>query len=228
MTLSTHVCAQATGLVDYDKMAELAAAFRPKLIVGGASAYARHFDYARMREVCVRAPVCGRAVFSCAVVFVCLCVLSCVSVRLCVHACACALWDAAGAHALRPGSRACPPSCHCCDVCEYARVLVRVRSFNARASDGAARPQIADKHGSILLSDMAHIAGLIAAGVAPSPFEHCDIVTTTTVRARARVFVCVCVRVCACACVYVCACARAVADQVCVRSTNRCAVRAAP
>lgn len=31
-----------------------------------------------------------------------------------------------------------------------------------------------------LLADMAHIGGLVSAGVVPSPFQHCDIVTTTT------------------------------------------------
>lgn len=40
--------------------------------------------------------------------------------------------------------------------------------------------EIADKVGAYLLSDMAHISGLIAAGALPSPFEHSDIVTTTT------------------------------------------------
>jgi len=39
---------------------------------------------------------------------------------------------------------------------------------------------IADKVGAILMCDMAHIAGLIAAGVHPSPVPYCDIVTTTT------------------------------------------------
>ena len=33
---------------------------------------------------------------------------------------------------------------------------------------------------SLLMSDMAHISGLVAGGASPSPFEHCDIVTTTT------------------------------------------------
>lgn len=32
----------------------------------------------------------------------------------------------------------------------------------------------------LLMADMAHISGLVAAGVVPSPFDHCDIVTTTT------------------------------------------------
>jgi glycine hydroxymethyltransferase len=39
---------------------------------------------------------------------------------------------------------------------------------------------IADQHGAHLLCDMAHISGLVAGGVIPSPFPHCDIVTTTT------------------------------------------------
>ena len=40
--------------------------------------------------------------------------------------------------------------------------------------------QIADKCGAMLMMDMAHISGLVAAGCAASPFPHCDIVTTTT------------------------------------------------
>lgn len=39
---------------------------------------------------------------------------------------------------------------------------------------------VADKHGAYLLADMAHISGLVAAGVVPSPFDHADVVTTTT------------------------------------------------
>lgn len=40
-----------TGLVDYDKMEEVCRRERPKLIIGGASAYSREWDYARMRKV---------------------------------------------------------------------------------------------------------------------------------------------------------------------------------
>ena len=40
-----------TGRVDYDKMEELALANKPKLIIGGASAYSREWDYARMRKI---------------------------------------------------------------------------------------------------------------------------------------------------------------------------------
>ncbi|MDE7386281.1 MAG: serine hydroxymethyltransferase [Muribaculaceae bacterium] len=40
-----------TGLVDYDQMEEVALRERPKLIIGGASAYSREWDYARMRRL---------------------------------------------------------------------------------------------------------------------------------------------------------------------------------
>jgi glycine hydroxymethyltransferase len=42
---------EKTGVIDYDRMEENAALFRPKLIVAGASAYARVIDYARMRKI---------------------------------------------------------------------------------------------------------------------------------------------------------------------------------
>merc|ERR1712205_285977 len=39
---------------------------------------------------------------------------------------------------------------------------------------------IADECGALLMADIAHISGLVATGQHPSPFEHCDVVTTTT------------------------------------------------
>ena len=42
---------EETGRVDYDMMEEVALRERPKLIVGGASAYSREWDYGRMREI---------------------------------------------------------------------------------------------------------------------------------------------------------------------------------
>merc|ERR1712232_1136717 len=39
---------------------------------------------------------------------------------------------------------------------------------------------IAEEVGALLMADIAHISGLVATGVHPSPFEHCDVVTTTT------------------------------------------------
>ena len=49
-----------------------------------------------------------------------------------------------------------------------------------RQIDFAKFREIADKVGAYLLADVAHVAGLIAAGVYPSPFPHCHVVTTTT------------------------------------------------
>lgn len=40
--------------------------------------------------------------------------------------------------------------------------------------------EIADEVGAKLMVDMAHIAGLVAAGLHPNPVEHADFVTTTT------------------------------------------------
>ncbi len=80
---------KATGLVDYDEMERLAIEHKPKLIVGGGSAYSREWDYKRMRD-------------------------------------------------------------------------------------------IADKVGALLMIDMAHPAGLIAAGLLDNPVKYAHIVTSTT------------------------------------------------
>ncbi|MEA3446325.1 MAG: serine hydroxymethyltransferase [Bacteroidota bacterium] len=80
---------EETGMVDYDMMEEVALREKPKMIVGGASAYSREWDYKRMRE-------------------------------------------------------------------------------------------IADKIDAILMIDMAHPAGLIAAGLLDNPVKHAHIVTSTT------------------------------------------------
>jgi glycine hydroxymethyltransferase len=80
---------EETGLVDYDMMEEIALKEKPKLIVGGASAYSREWDYERMRK-------------------------------------------------------------------------------------------IADMAGALLMVDMAHPAGLIAAGLLGNPLKHAHIVTSTT------------------------------------------------
>lgn len=77
------------GLIDYEQVAELAAAYRPKLIIAGGSAYPRKIDFARFRS-------------------------------------------------------------------------------------------IADSVGAYLMVDMAHFAGLVAAGLIPSPLNYADVVTTTT------------------------------------------------
>lgn len=77
------------GFIDYDKLREIALEAKPKLIIAGASAYARTIDFKKFREV-------------------------------------------------------------------------------------------ADEVGAVLMVDMAHIAGLVAAGLHPSPIPYADVVTTTT------------------------------------------------
>lgn len=49
-----------------------------------------------------------------------------------------------------------------------------------RLWDFAKLRQIADAAGSLLMMDMAHIAGMVAVGLHPDPVPYCDIVTTTT------------------------------------------------
>jgi glycine hydroxymethyltransferase len=60
------------------------------------------------------------------------------------------------------------------------KILVAGTSAYCRLIDYARMRQIADSVGAYLVVDMAHISGLIAAGVIPSPFEYADVVTTTT------------------------------------------------
>ncbi|KAK4684644.1 glycine hydroxymethyltransferase, partial [Tremellales sp. Uapishka_1] len=60
------------------------------------------------------------------------------------------------------------------------RLLVCGGSAYPRDWDYGRLRKIADGQGAYLLSDMAHISGLVAAGEQSSPFEYCDVVTTTT------------------------------------------------
>jgi glycine hydroxymethyltransferase len=46
-----HLLADGSD-IDYDGLRSLAKNFRPKLIIAGASAFSREYDYARMRKVC--------------------------------------------------------------------------------------------------------------------------------------------------------------------------------
>lgn len=60
------------------------------------------------------------------------------------------------------------------------KLIISGYSSYPRTIDFARFRSIADKVGAKLMVDMAHIAGLVAAGVHPSPFPHADVVTTTT------------------------------------------------
>lgn len=60
------------------------------------------------------------------------------------------------------------------------KIIVAGASAYSRAIDYKRFREIADSVGAYLMADMAHIAGLVAAGVTPSPFPYADIVTTTS------------------------------------------------
>jgi glycine hydroxymethyltransferase len=60
------------------------------------------------------------------------------------------------------------------------KLLICGTSAYSRVLDFPRFKQIAESVGAILLADIAHIAGLVAAGLHPSPFPYADIVTTTT------------------------------------------------
>lgn len=71
------------------------------------------------------------------------------------------------------------------DVLEKARthqpkLIVAGASAYPRVIDFKKFKEIADEVGAYLMVDMAHIAGLVAAGLHPSPVPYCDFVTTTT------------------------------------------------
>ena len=60
------------------------------------------------------------------------------------------------------------------------KLILAGASAYPRVIDFKAFREIADSVGAVLMVDMAHIAGLVAAGVHPNPVEYADIVTTTT------------------------------------------------
>ena len=63
---------------------------------------------------------------------------------------------------------------------EHPKLIVAGASAYARTIDFARIGEIAKEAGSLFMVDMAHIAGLVAAGLHPSPIPYADVVTTTT------------------------------------------------
>ena len=60
------------------------------------------------------------------------------------------------------------------------RLIIAGASAYSRDFDYERMRKIAESVGAYLMSDMAHISGLVAAGTVESPFPYSDIVTTTT------------------------------------------------
>ena len=82
-----------------------------------------------------------------------------------------------------PGHRACSTWTRSADLARRAPAQAdRRRRLGLSADASTSRPsgQIADEVGACCMADIAHIAGLVAGGVHPSPVPHADFVTTTT------------------------------------------------
>merc|ERR1712224_567849 len=60
------------------------------------------------------------------------------------------------------------------------KMIICGASAYSRTIDFSKFREIADEVGALLMADIAHISGLVATGLHVSPFEHCDVVTTTT------------------------------------------------
>ncbi|CCX31350.1 serine hydroxymethyltransferase-domain-containing protein [Pyronema domesticum] len=60
------------------------------------------------------------------------------------------------------------------------KIIVAGATAYSRFIDYERFRKICDKVGAYLMADIAHLSGMVAAGVIPGPFEHADIVTTTT------------------------------------------------
>jgi glycine hydroxymethyltransferase len=65
-------------------------------------------------------------------------------------------------------------------LAERPKLIVCGASAYSRIIDFERFRAVADKAGALLMADIAHIAGLVAAGLHPSPVPHCHFVTTTT------------------------------------------------
>ncbi len=65
-------------------------------------------------------------------------------------------------------------------LAERPKLIICGASAYSRVIDFARFRAIADRAGALLMADIAHIAGLVVAGLHPSPVPHCQFVTTTT------------------------------------------------
>ena len=70
------------------------------------------------------------------------------------------------------------------ETAEQPKMIIAGGSAYPRTLDFKRFREIADSVGAYLLVDMAHFAGLVAAGLHPNPLEHAHVATTTTHKTR--------------------------------------------
>jgi glycine hydroxymethyltransferase len=90
------------------------------------------------------------------------------------------LYSFKGYHVDRETERVDMAEVHRLALAHRPKLLVVGASAYPRVFDFKAFREIADEVGALMMVDMAHIAGLVAAGLHPSPVPHADFVTTTT------------------------------------------------
>ncbi len=155
-----------TGLIDYDRLEEMALLFRPKMIIAGTSAYPRLLDYFRFRQVLqVQTGTSGSDRYF----------------RFRHFRFRQILLVQTGTSGSYRYFRFRHFRFRQVLLIEYALCTSSVGSlFVCTCQYSSFVFQIADRCRAYLLADMAHISGLVAAGLVPSPFEFADVVTTST------------------------------------------------
>ncbi|TEJ69635.1 serine hydroxymethyltransferase [Pseudomonas aeruginosa] len=149
----------ATGLIDYDEVERLAVEHKPKMIVAGFSAYSKTLDFPRFRAIADKVG---------ALLFVDMAhVAGLVAAGLYPNPIPFADVVTTTTHKTLRGPRGGP-------------MIVAGFSAYSKTLDFPRFRAIADKVGALLFVDMAHVAGLVAAGLYPNPIPFADVVTTTT------------------------------------------------
>ncbi|KAF6767916.1 hypothetical protein AHF37_08137 [Paragonimus kellicotti] len=151
-----------TGLIDYDQLQQSARLFRPKIIVAGTSAYSRKLDYARFRKI---ADSVSAILFA--------------DMNNEAHGDPPATdYERRINEAVFPGLQGGP---HNNTIAAMAVALKEAASAEFKSYQAQVVANVQQLCTTLAqFGYKAHISGLVAADLHPSPFEYCDIVTTTT------------------------------------------------